>query len=31
LNIHLVEEHGFFEGRGAFFRIEPEELIRVIF
>jgi hypothetical protein len=31
LNIHLVEEHGFFEGRGAFFRIEPEDLIRVIF
>jgi hypothetical protein len=31
LNIHLVEEHEFFEGRGAFFRIEPEDLIRVIF
>jgi hypothetical protein len=31
LNIHLIKEHGFFEGRGAFFRIEPEELIRVIF
>jgi hypothetical protein len=31
LNIHLVEEHRFFEGRGAFFRIEPEDLIRVIF
>jgi hypothetical protein len=31
LNIHLIEEHGFFEGRGAFFRIEPQDLIRVIF
>jgi hypothetical protein len=31
LNIHLIGEHGFFEGKGAFFRIEPEELIAVIF
>ncbi|MBN2514146.1 MAG: hypothetical protein JXB18_14500 [Sedimentisphaerales bacterium] len=31
LNIHLIRDHGFFEGRGAFFRIEPEELIKVIF
>jgi len=31
LNIHFIRDHGFFEGRGAFFRIEPEELINVIF
>ncbi len=31
LNIHMIEEHGFFEGKGAYFRIEPRELIEVIF
>ena len=31
LNIHLIAEHGFFEGRSAAFRIEPEKLIKVIF
>jgi hypothetical protein len=31
VNIHLIAEHGFFEGRGAAFRIEPEKLINVIF
>ena len=31
LNIHLIEEHGFFEGRGAAFRIEPRILIDVLF
>ena len=31
LNIHLIEAHGFFEGRGSRFRIEPAELIAVIF
>jgi hypothetical protein len=31
LNIHLIQAHGFFEGRGAFFRIEPQDLIRMIF
>ena len=31
LNIHLISEHGFFEGRGSAFRIDPEKLIRVIF
>lgn len=31
LNIHLIAKHGFFEGRGASFRIEPEKLINVIF
>jgi hypothetical protein len=31
LNIHLIAEHGFFEGRGSLFRIEPKKLIDVIF
>jgi len=31
LNIHLVREHGFFEGKGSPFRIEPAVLIRTIF
>ena len=31
LNIHLIEEHGFFEGKGSAFRIEPGKLIRAIF
>jgi len=31
LNIHMIESHGFFEGRGSYFRIEPEELIEIIF
>lgn len=31
LNIHLISEHGFFEGKGSDFRIEPRELVRIIF
>ena len=31
LNIHMIESHGFFEGRGAFFRIEPAEAIQILF
>ena len=31
LNIHLIGEHGFFEGKGSDFRIEPKELVRLIF
>jgi hypothetical protein len=31
LNIHLILEHGFFEGRDAFFRIDPEQFIKVVF
>jgi hypothetical protein len=31
LNIHLIAEHGFFEGRDAVFRIEPQRLINIIF
>ena len=31
LNIHLIEAHGFFEGRGSAFRIEPDEAVRFLF
>ena len=31
LSIHLIAEHGFFEGKGAAFRLEPAELIKMIF
>ncbi len=31
LNIHLIEEHNFFEGKGSPFRIEPALLIRMLF
>lgn len=31
LNIHMIEEHSFFEGKGAFFRIEPVEIAAILF
>jgi hypothetical protein len=31
LNIHLIEKHNFFEGKGSPFRIEPKELVKIIF
>jgi hypothetical protein len=31
LHIHLIQEHGFFEGQGSSMRIEPEKLITLIF
>jgi len=30
LNVHLIGEHGFFQGRGSYFRLEPSELIEII-
>jgi hypothetical protein len=30
LNIHLIEHHGFYEGRGAAFRLDPVSLASVI-
>lgn len=29
LNIHMIEEHGFYEGKGACFRLEPSILIEL--
>jgi len=31
LSRHFIEEHGFFQGRGSAFRLEPRVLVRVIF
>ena len=31
LNIHLIEVHGFFEGKGSTFRVEPEEAVEILF
>lgn len=31
LHIHMIAEHGFFEGRGSEMRIEPEKLIKLLF
>lgn len=31
LSIHLIKEHGFFEGKGSVFRLEPEILVRALF
>lgn len=30
LNIDMINKHGFYEGRGAVFRIEPEEIVSVL-
>jgi hypothetical protein len=31
LSIHLIAEHGFFQGKGSAFRLEPRELVEIIF
>lgn len=31
LNIHLIKEHCFFEGKGSTFRMNPEDVIKAIF
>lgn len=31
LNIHLIDAHGFFEGKGSSFRLEPEAVVRILF
>lgn len=31
LCIHLIEAHGFFQGRESRYRLEPEELVAIIF
>ena len=30
LNIHMIKEHGFFEGHGSYYRLEPNELVRFL-
>lgn len=31
LNIHMITEHCFFEGKGSRFRIEPKQIIEMLF
>ena len=31
LNIHMIAEHSFFEGKGSTFRLEPAKLVAVVF
>ena len=30
LNVHMIREHGFFEGKGGVFRLEPEKVVEVL-
>jgi hypothetical protein len=30
LNIHMIEEHGFYEGNGSPFRMAPEDLVEIL-
>ena len=30
LNVHMIQEHGFFEGTGSPFRLNPVELVRLL-
>lgn len=30
LNVAMIRNHGFFEGKGSVFRLEPEELVEVL-
>ena len=30
LNIHMIAEHGFYEGRGAAFRVNPRDLVEIL-
>jgi len=30
LNVHMIRDHGFFEGKGSVYRLEPEELMEFL-
>jgi hypothetical protein len=30
LNIHMIEAHGFYEGKGAIFRVDPNEIFEIL-
>lgn len=30
LHIHMIKEHGFYEGRGSAFRLPPQELVEIL-
>ena len=31
LSVHFIDEHGFFEGKGSAYRLDPENLVKMIF
>lgn len=30
MNIHCIGKHGFFEGKGSFFRLDPKQLVEIL-
>lgn len=30
LSVHLIDKHGFFQGRGSRYRLEPDELVEIL-
>jgi hypothetical protein len=30
INIHLIGDHGFYEGKGSLFRLEPKDLVEIL-
>lgn len=30
LNLHMIGSHGFYEGKGSFFRVDPAEVIKIL-
>ncbi|PID57215.1 hypothetical protein CSB45_08275 [candidate division KSB3 bacterium] len=30
LNVHMIRDHGFFEGKGSLYRLEPEEVVELL-
>ena len=30
LNVHMIEAHGFYEGKGSFFRVDPIEAVEIL-
>ncbi|MFH1940502.1 MAG: hypothetical protein ABIL68_00230 [bacterium] len=30
LNVHMIREHGFFEGKSSIFRLDPEEVVDIL-
>ena len=30
LNVHMIRDHGFFEGKGSVFRLEPKDVIEIL-
>jgi len=31
LGMHMIAMHGFFEGKGSMFRLEPDDLVKMLF